>query len=143
MLIVFLIISLIIAILGFMAFEEFGFFTALIPIGVIGAIIVNLVIVVDGRVIDEKIAMYTEENEKIEKDIDKLVDNYMEFESSTLIELKDDSSITLVSLYPELKSDELVKAQIETYRSNNKTIRKLKKNKLEVSSAKWWLYFGK
>lgn len=101
------------------------------------------VIVASGFTIDERIAMYTEENTNIEASIDEVVTQYMEYESNTFKELKTDSPITLVSLYPELKSDELIKTQIETYQSNNDTIRSLKEEKINLRVAKWWLYFGK
>jgi len=106
-------------------------------------LVVNISHIVNGRVIDDQIALYTEENAKIETAIDELVTEYMEFESSTFAELKADSSITLVSLYPELKSDELVKAQIETYQENNAEIKRLKEKKLKITTYKWWVYFGK
>ena len=99
--------------------------------------------VVNGKVIDEKIAMYTEENKKIEQSIDELVSRYMEFENDTFSDLKSDSAITLVSLYPELKSDELIKTQISTYQENNNTIKYLRAKKINLSVKKWWLYFGK
>ena len=59
----------------------------------------------NGRIMDEKISMYQEENTKIEKQIDTLVSNYMNYESNTYENFKSESSITLVSMYPELKSD--------------------------------------
>lgn len=96
----------------------------------------------EGRVIDEKIEMYSQENAGIEADIDALVAKYMEYESSTLADLRGDSAITLVSLYPDLKSDELVKEQLEIYRANNAKIKELKEKKLDIRVAKWWLYFG-
>lgn len=61
-----------------------------------------------GRSIDEKISMYQEENTKIEKQLDTLISNYMNYESNTYEKFKSESSITLVSMYPELKSDKLV-----------------------------------
>ena len=96
-----------------------------------------------GAVIDEKIAMYKKENTKIENQMDVLVSQYMKFETDTYGELKNESSITLVSLYPDLKSDELVKKQIEVYESNNKEIREMKEKKINLKVLKWWLYFGK
>ena len=65
------------------------------------------------------------------------------FETDTYGELKNESSITLVSLYPDLKSDELVKKQIDVYESNNKEIREMKEKKIDLKVLKWWLYFGK
>lgn len=57
-------------------------------------------------VLDKKIAMYQEENIAIEQDIDRIVDAYLEHEHDTFADLKtEESSITLVTLFPELKSD--------------------------------------
>lgn len=75
--------------------------------------------------------------------MDVLVSQYMKFETDTYGKLKNESSITLVSLYSDLKSDELVKKQIEVYETNNKEIRKMKEEKINLKVAKWWLYFGK
>lgn len=55
--------------------------------------------------IDSKIAMYTEANAKIESQIETAVKQYQSYESNTYTELAPDSYITLVSIYPELKSD--------------------------------------
>ena len=120
---------------------------ACIPlVGAFVCLIVAIVLctgVKDGAVIDEKIAMYKKENTKIEAQMDMLVSKYMKFETDTYGELKNESSITLVSLYPDLKSDELVKKQIDVYESNNKEIRKMKERKIDLKVLKWWLYFGK
>lgn len=86
--------------------------------------------------------MYQEENTKIEKQIDTLVSNYMNYESNTYEKFKSESSITLVSMYPELKSDKLVEEQIFVYEENNKKIRELKEDKINLKVKKWWLYFG-
>lgn len=100
------------------------------------------VLVSNGRTIDEKITMYQEENNKIEKQLDTLVSNYMNYESNTYEKFKSESSVTLVSMYPELKSDKLVEEQISVYEENNKKIRELKEDKINLKVKKWWLYFG-
>lgn len=99
--------------------------------------------VANGHTLDSKIAMYTEENENIETEMNTLVEQYMNYESATYGELKGESSITLVSLYPELKADTLVTKQIEVYIANNEKIKVLKEKKIDLSVKKWWLYFGK
>lgn len=66
----------------------------------------------------------------------------MEYESDTYEKFKSEDSITLVSLYPELKSDALVNTQIEIYTENNKKIKKLKEELIDLSAKKWILYFG-
>lgn len=142
MIILLIIISIIGFIIDYVIDEDFaGFFSAcfcvLLVIGIFLGISVS-----NGKTIDEKIAMYQEENTKIEKQIDILVSNYMDYESDTYGKFKSESSITLVSIYPELKSDKLVEEQISVYEGNNKKIRELKEDKINLKVKKWWLYFG-
>ena len=87
--------------------------------------------------------MYTEENQNIEEAMNILVEQYMNYESDTYGNLKNESSITLVSLYPELKADTLVEKQIEIYTENNKKIKELKEKIINISNYKWLLYFGR
>lgn len=121
----------------------------LVCIGIIGVIITLLFIistaysVAGGRVIDAKIQMYNDENTHIEEQLDVLVSQYMKYESDTYKEFKNQDSVTIVSLYPDLKSDELVKKQCDTYVENNNKIKTLKENKINLSTKKWMLYFGK
>lgn len=110
------------------------------------AIIVLLVLIDNIKqldIIDKKIQMYQEENNKIESDIDILVKKYIEYEQNTFKNAKQESSMVLVNLYPELKSNELVQEQIKVYTDNNYQIKKLKEKKLDYQVSKWWLYFGK
>ena len=95
------------------------------------------------NVIDDKIAMYQEENARIESQIETAVSEYMEYESSTFKELTPDTAITMASIYPELKANELVQTQISIYACNNEVIKELKVSKISGSVYRWWLYFGK
>lgn len=97
----------------------------------------------NGNTIDKKISMYEEENASIEKNIDVSVKGFMDFESRTYAELKDTDAINLVSLFPELKSDTLVKKQIKVYIDNNNKIKELKEEKINLAKTRWKLYFGK
>lgn len=94
------------------------------------------------RIIDEKIEMYTEENTKIESQMDDLIRNYMEYEGNTFKEFKSESAIALINLYPDLKSDALVQKQLDIYIANNGKIKELKNEKITGKVKKWWLYFG-
>ena len=93
--------------------------------------------------IDEKIAMYEVENTSIEESIDATVKNYMNFEATTYTEFKDEDALTLVSLFPELKSDSLVQQQIAVYIANSQKIKELKEEKIDLSKARFKLYFGR
>ena len=106
-------------------------------------IIVLLVCVLNRVNIEKKIAIYEEENTKIEQQIADTVKQYQEYETGIFTEVAPESSITLVALYPELKSDTLVQSQIEVYVENNKTIKELKSSAINAPVYRWWLYFGK
>lgn len=94
--------------------------------------------------VDQKIAMYEEENIKIEEKVRNSVKGYMEFENDTLKNLIDTSDLqTLLIKYPDLNSNELVKMEIETYKENSQKIKELKEESVTRHYKAWWLYFGK
>lgn len=158
MLLVFLGISLLILAVGIFLYTKFGtkmyhkdidwIYIALNATGTVltGIFLVAILILsveTSGcMVIDEKIAVYQEENAVIEEQISDTVANYMNYEQETFKEFKNESSIVLVSLFPELKSDTLVSKQIEIYTENNKKIKELKEQKLNYGPMLWWLCFG-
>ena len=107
------------------------------------ASIILLISVINRVGIDKKIAMYEEENTKIEQQIADVVTQYQEYEAGIFTEVAPESAMTLVALYPELKSDTLVQSQIEVYADNNKQIKELKCKAINTSVIRWWLYFGK
>lgn len=130
--------------------EAHDFFTVISVLSGIVAILLLLPIcwlsvdVFTANTIDSKIAMYQEENAKIEQDVDKIVKEYIEHEHDIFADLNtEESSITLISLFPELKSDMLVQQQLEIYVSNNSEIKKLKEEKIDIVKKKRILYFGK
>lgn len=121
------------------------FFTIVGGLGFIIAILVTIglcVNVTGQRVIDAKIAMYQEENTKIEVQIAETVKQYQQYETDIFTSVAPDSAITLVALYPELKADTLVQSQIEVYIANNEKIKSLKEEKINGTVSRWWLYFG-
>ena len=118
----------------------FGAFSVIV--GFIAAVFISIE-VADSLPIDEKIAMYEEENVKIEAQVADIVERYMEYETETFDIKADDSYIVIASLYPELKSNTLVESQIEVYVKNNDKIKELKEARIGSSIARWWLYFGK
>lgn len=92
--------------------------------------------------IDAKISMYEEENTKIEQQIAVAIENYQRHEYETFISVSPDDSITLIALYPDLKSDQLVQSLIDVYIKNNMEIKTLREKELNGSIYRWWLYFG-
>ena len=117
-------------------------------IGFLFSIIVFIAIIILGihvkslSVIDSRIEMYEEENARIEQQIADVVEEYQKYETDIFMEVAPENAVTMVSLYPELKSDSLVQAQIEVYVENNKTIKDLKDKQIKGDVYRWWLYFG-
>ena len=65
-------------------------------------------------VIPNQIAMYEEENARIEEKVANTVTKYMEYEKDIFIEVSpDDDAFSLISLYPELRSDALIAKEID------------------------------
>ena len=92
--------------------------------------------------IDEKIAMYQEENAQIEAEIDEMVAAYLSHEQTVMENAKPPESVTAILLtYPELNSNAMVTKQIEIYADNNNQIKKLKAEKLNLQVYRWWLFF--
>ena len=95
------------------------------------------------RNIDEKLNMYQEENQSIELKVKETIKLYIDYEQETYKNLVETADITtLLIKYPELNSNELVKYEIEIYKSNNDRIKELKEKQIDRSSYNWWLYFG-
>ena len=150
MLIILILISIAIIILGLFVYqdeEDIG--TFITGAGIIGFIIKIISLIccisslVGARVIDQRIELYQNKNKEIEEKMEIVVKNYMEYEGNTYKELKTDSYIQLINLYPDLKADQLVQQQINLYIENNNKIIQLKEEKMNKTIYKWWVYFGK
>ena len=113
-----------------------GFCICFVAMIVLGVQVSNL------KVIDQKIEMYEQENAEIEEQVAEVVKQYQEYETGIFTDVSPESAVTLVALYPNLKSDTLVQKQIEIYLDNNETIKELKTSKINGSVKRWWLYFG-
>ena len=149
MLIVLIIVSIIISILVllFTDYPEDNPLTWLTSIIVCISLFfgtICIVEVVGERTIDKKIQMYQEENSQIEQKVKETVRTYMNYEEKTYKELIETADLTTVIIkYPELNSNELIKIEIDLYIQNNKKIKELKEDKINIDIYKWWLYFGK
>ena len=127
----------------------YKFITFITGAGIIGFIIKIIGLIccisslVGARVIDQRIELYQNKNKEIEEKMEIVVKNYMEYEGNTYKELKTDSYIQLINLYPDLKADQLVKQQINLYIENNNKIIQLKEEKMNKTIYRWWVYFGK
>lgn len=114
----------------------------LIFLGSFITMIVGGVIISKERVIHQQIAMYEEENTKIESSVTQTVERYLEHELNIFENLQGENIQTLLVVYPEINGNELVKKQIEIYVNNNDKVRALKEQKLNIEVWKFWVYFG-
>lgn len=115
-------------------------------------ILINFVVIVllclllnnlyENQGVNQKIKMYETQNQQIERKIDVTVKSYMDHEKDTYKEFKAGDGIALSTTYPEVRSNELVKEQMNTYQSNNRKIAKLKEKEIDCNVTKWWVYFG-
>ena len=151
MLILIFVIGLLILGVGIFIYLKDGDDAIYFSLNTIGIILSSLAIIVGIAVsteyvpiitIDDKIEIYKNENSKIEQQISVIVDNYIEHESETFKNVKDKDAISLISMFPELKSDKLVAKQINIYVKNNKKIKALECEKLRYRIYAWWLFFG-
>ena len=92
---------------------------------------------------DRKIVVLEKRNEEVVKQIEPLVKQYLEYESSTYKELKPDADrLIALSQYPELKGNEFIQTQIQVILENQKKITELNLEKAELNSYKLWIFMG-
>lgn len=119
-----------------------GFGIIIVAIALLG-IFINIGYLVRGRALDDKIAMYEQENTEIEQSVDVLVNDYYKHESDTYSSLKPENAALFASAYPELQSNDLAMKQLEIYVENNNKIKELKEDQINLSRNRFWLYFGR
>lgn len=90
----------------------------------------------------QNLELYQNENIIIEEKITNTVSTYMKYEKDTFVELKDQDIVSLISLFPELKSDTLVQKQMDVYMYNHKQIVECKKNVILLNMWKNIVFWG-
>ena len=152
MIIVLFVIFLLMIVIGYILEEnvcsDFVEFLGIVGM-VIGYIAENIIIfciiclcfdISKSKVIDKKIKMFQEENKLIEEQVTTVVNSYKDYEKEVISNTG--QMTTILIKFPELKSNELVKKQIDVYLNNNDKIKSLKEEKIDYQVSKWWLYFG-
>ena len=106
------------------------------------SLVVGIAIIGSVKVQENKLAMYQEENAKLETQIADAVEQYLEHEKQIFVEINPQQVNTYLVAYPELQGSELVKYQLETIQTNNEQIKLLKNDILDVGTWKFLIYFG-
>ncbi len=92
--------------------------------------------------IDDKIAIYEEENIEIEHMLDGIAKKYIDSD----FELAGEDVVKFVMNLSEFNENDVVqeniKPYVSNYFSNKEKIKKLKEDRLNISEYRWNLYFG-
>lgn len=153
MLILLAVISLIAIIVGILIYIKghYNYKEAGRIIAVVGVIVLAITLLsmtgaghqlATAHTIDEKIALYEQENRVIEEKVELSVSRYLGHEQATLTALTPENAANFVAFIPELNSDSVVQQQIATYLKNHEAIVRLKLNKINLATSRWLLYFG-
>lgn len=120
-----------------------GVFTGIGAISFVIAFFINWSEYINYCHAEERIGLVEAKNVDIENEIQIAVREYMEHEHKTYEDLSPDNAIAVATAYPELSSNELIKEQISTYKSNRDEILQLKQQTIDRKIKSWWLWFGK
>ena len=94
------------------------------------------------KAINEKIEFYEEENQRIENSITIVVEKYLQHEEIVYDNLSVDDVNAYLVVYPELRSNDIISKQIDILTSNSEKLKELKSERADISTYKWWVYFG-
>lgn len=152
--IIFLVVTIILSILCLKKCDDWeddycillGIFAAFAGIGAISCVIaffMNWSDYINYCHAEERIELVEAKNTDIENEIQIAVREYMEHEHKTYEDLSPNNAIAVATAYPELSSNELIKEQISTYKSNRDEILQLKQQTIDRKIKAWWLWFGK
>lgn len=156
MLIIFLVISIGLIVLGAVGmriwdWDEMGG-GSLIALSVIASIVLislmatAITYTVKIPQMEERIAIYKEENARIEEQIKTAIEVYQDYEQEIFNEIdldkiSSEKLLLLTSIYPELKSDTMVQTQIQVYINNTNALKELRTKQLDYELWRWWLCF--
>lgn len=92
---------------------------------------------------DKQIVVLEQRNDDVIAQIEPLVKQYLEYESSTLKDLKlKANTVIAIAQYPNLKGNEFVQTQIKIILENQQEITKLKLDKASLNAYKLWIFMG-
>lgn len=93
--------------------------------------------------INGRIALLEETNERIISSVGKIVLDYTKYESGVFKNAKPTAEdLIAMSIYPEVKANDLFKHQLYTLEENMKEVYRLKEKKVMLNGYKPWLFMG-
>ncbi len=92
---------------------------------------------------DKQIAVLEQRNDEVIVQIEPLIKQYFEYESSTFKDLRPSADkVIAIAQYPNLKGNEFVQTQIKIILENQKKITDLKLDKASLNAYKLWIFMG-
>lgn len=95
--------------------------------------------------IDSRLAVLEEQNTTVLTQVEPLVQQALNYESSTYKDLKLDVNklIIFAQMYPELKANSFLNKQIDIILANQEEIKRLKLDKASLNAYHFWLWTPK
>lgn len=99
----------------------------------------------DSSTIDSRLAVLEEQNTTVLTQVEPLVQQALNYESSTYKDLKLDVNklIIFAQMYPELKANDFLRMQIDLILCNQEEIKQLKLDKASLNAYHFWLWTPK
>ena len=147
MLYILLAIGLILFIIGLVKDEEClgGFGLAILVVAIFVSLVVGGIYNYQSSTIDSRLTVLEEQNTTVLTQIEPLVQQALNYESSTYKDLKLDVNklIIFAQMYPELKANSFLNKQIDIILANQEEIKQLKLNKATLNAYHFWLWTPK
>ena len=99
----------------------------------------------DSSTINSRLAVLEEQNTTVLTQVEPLVQQALNYESSTYKDLKLDVNklIIFAQMYPELKANDFLRMQIDIILCNQQEIKQLKLDKASLNAYHFWLWTPK
>ena len=147
MLYILLVIGIILFVVGLYYDNVPTFGTGLIlgAVGLLGALIAVEKYNESATTVDAKLLVLEEQNQIVLSQIEPLVQQALEYESTTYKNFKLDVAkvIAFTQLYPDLKANSFLNKQIDIILANQEEIKQLKLDKASLNAYHFWLWTPK
>lgn len=99
----------------------------------------------DSSTIDSRLAVLEEQNTTVLTQVEPIVQQALNYESSTYKDLKLDVNklIIFAQMYPNLKANDFLNKQIDIILANQEEIKQLKLDKASLNAYHFWLWTPK
>lgn len=147
MLYILLVIGIIFFIIGLVKDDDClgGFGLTVLVVAICFLLIVGGIYNYRASTIDSRLAVLEEQNTTVLTQIEPIVQQALNYESSTYKDLKLDINKLIIfsQLYPDLKANSFLNKQIDIILTNQEEIKQLKLDKASLNAFRFWLWTPK